>query len=440
MKLSYYLFCIILYLGFFQLVLELLGVPPFISILFQNILIVLLLVISLLNIVKKKSIKHPGGGVIILFIIGIIFSALLNRSSILLFLFFFKQFFIYILLFYGLLNIDFNQKYKDKLFKLLMFLFLIQIPASWIKLYLEGIRENYIGTMSNESGSLSTIVPLIALSYIITWFYSKRQLKYIFYALLFIGFSISGAKLATIYYFVFLFFSLMALYSFKISYINNIGYNYLTKSIKISFLVIILGILFIKLTPRANPEHKVWGSFDIEYLYKFTQMYNRIQIATEQGTISQGRWHSYDLSYSRLHEKGVMHILFGDGPGKLVESSFLKREEVLLKEYKIGYGGRIGFVWIFLQLGIFGIFFFLAFHIYLFYKILKLYRSRKGIYNINMILPIIGLYLIFFIDFFTYSGLFLYNNLIPIIFYFLIYQTLSMKNDTKDYNLIKITN
>jgi len=112
----------------------------------------------------------------------------------------------------------------------------------------------------------------------------------------------------------------------------------------------------------------------------------------------------------------------------IVESSFLPYENPLLEKYNIGYGGRLGMVWIMMQLGLIGMMIFIIFQLSLFIKVYKKYSEVTKEEDVIKILAILGIILIFFIDFFTYSSELLYSSGITITYYFLIYYVITYQN------------
>ena len=85
------------------------------------------------------------------------------------------QFYFYFII---LINED-NYYIFKKIFNFIVTLYLIQIPAIWIKFFLIGQSEKGgIGTVSTEGGSISTILPLVAICFSISHYLFKREKKY----------------------------------------------------------------------------------------------------------------------------------------------------------------------------------------------------------------------------------------------------------------------
>lgn len=427
-KIAYNITYLLFILAFFKGTLELIGINETYLQLLIDILIISIFLISLIFMVERKDIIVLGSKISIIFFLFIMVSFLLTDITSLHLILFLRKFYIYILFLYTLINIGFEEEEKEHLLKLLMILFLIQIPASFIKLIvLGGTLEAIIGTMSVAEGSLATVMPLFGISYAISLYLNHNRIKYIILILLFMSIGLISNKLGILFYIFILFTSLTLLYAkkktnsffFNIAFLKNIS--------KIIIYLLIIFALFVSLNPRANPEHKVGGSIDIDYLIKFTQEYNSLKLKGSK-VQGDGRGDAPLLAFKRLENGGLMNILIGYGPGDIVSSSFLPYENPLLEKYNIGYGGRLGMVWMMMQLGLIGIMIFIIFQIFLFVQVYKKYSKVTREEDVVKILSILGIIIVFFIDFFTYSSQLLYSSGITIAYYFLIYYVITYQN------------
>jgi len=427
-KTAYHITYILFILAFFKGVLELIGINESYLQIVIDILIVSIFLISLIFMIERRDIIVLGSKITIILFIFIIISFLLTDLTPLYLILFLRKFFIYILFLYALLNIEFEEKEKESLFKLLVILFLIQIPSAFIKLIvLGGTLEDIVGTMTVPEGSLATIMPLFGISYSISLYLNDNRIKYIISILLFMSIGLISNKLGILFYIFILFIFLTLLYSkkrtnsflFNISFLKNIS--------KVVIYLLIIFVLFVSINPRANPEHKVGGSIDIDYLIKFTKDYNTLKLKGSK-VEGDGRSEAPSLAFKRLENGGLMNILVGYGAGDIVESSLLPYENPLLEKYNIGYGGRLGVVWIMMQLGLIGVFIFVLFQISLFIKVYQKYAEATVEEDVIKILAMLGIILIFFIDFFTYSSELLYSSGITIAYYFLIYYIVTYQN------------
>ena len=428
-KFNYYLIASIFILAFTKGIPELLGFPESIIQLFIELLIFILFANSLFFILKRRRIRGPGL-LINFYLLTIIFiSFLFTNVSTLQLILFLRKFAVYYLFFYALFNINILSIYKDKLIKLIIILSLIQIPAGLIKVLVVGRMEKIIGTMSIHEGSLATIMPLMAISYLIANYLYYKQNKYILGIVLFTGVGLTSGKKALIFYIIALF-----LY---IAYIYARPKYFIPKAVfmkKLFVILVFMTILFpvsITLNPTLNPEHKFGGSIDFEYLDRFITKYQTLDQKT--GVEGDGRFDAPFVAFDRLYDGGMVNILFGFGPGEIIKSSYTRYKKPLLEKYNIGYGGRIGLVWTLMQIGFVGMILFLLFHILLFKKILNVYYDESTNKKFRVFaLSTVGFSMIYIFDFFTYSTEMIQNTGMATVYYFAIYYVLSGKDYFKE--------
>ena len=389
-------------------------------------LIVLLFTYSLLNVLKNK--KFIGSGLIInLLLLSIItISFLLTDVNNIQMILFIRKFGIYYLFFYALFNINLGTIQKDKLLKLIVFLFLIQIPAAFIKLIVLGTQEKIVGTISIAEGSLATIMPLMAISYLIANYLEFKNVKYIVLILLFLAIGLISNKMGILFYVIILFVVLSYFYSIKsskgFSFLNII---FIKKMIIVSVILVLIFLAFISLNPRANPEGVVGGSIDIEYLINYTDRYQNLKIKGSR-VEGDGRFEAPLVALDRLGEGGLLNVLLGFGPGDIIKSSFTSFQDPLLSKYNIGYGGRLALVWILMQIGFIGLILVLFFNLLLFKKLWAVYKTNSTSEKFSVIvLTSLGFSLIYFLDFFTYSAGMIQSPGMATVYYFAIYYVLS---------------
>jgi hypothetical protein len=428
-SLNFYIIAIIFVLGFCKGVLILIGVfEPAIQLII-DILIIILFFNSMLYVFKHKKIIVVGFTVNIFLFIVIITSFLLTDVNDIQLLIFIRKFAIYYLFFYALFNINLDPIYKDKLLKLLMFLFVIQIPAAFIKLgVLGGTMEDYIGTMSIQEGSLATIMPLMAISFLITNYLEFKKVKYIIFILLFIAIGLISDKMGLLFYIILLFMVLTYIFSKRYSDFLQINMTLIRNILINTFFLIIIFAAFVSLNPRANPEHQIGGSIDIEYLIEFIADYQTLH---EKGSTieGEGRFEAPVVALEKMRRGGYINVLFGFGPGEIVKSSFTPYVKPLLEKYNIGYGGRIGLVWMGMQIGLVGMVVFLLFHLLLLKKLLQVYNSESTNEKLGILtLTAIGFSVIYFLDFFTYSTEMIQNPGMATSYFFVIYYVLDEYN------------
>ncbi len=419
-NLNYYFISIILILSFSKGLLSLIGINEMISQLMIESLIVLLFFKSMFNVFNEKKIFAPGFIINISLIAFIFISYLLTHADTIKLVFFIRNYFVYYMFFYTLFNINLSLEQKDKITKLIIFLFAIQIIGSFIKLLVIGTGENIIGIMSIDEGSLATTMPLMAISYLLSNYLAYKKIKYILIILLFIGVGLMSNKMGILFYVIILYVFLIYIYSeIKHPFLNTIFFKEIF--IGIVFLVILF-VLFVSLNPRANPEHKVGGSVDIEYLIEYSIRYQTLKTKDASGVEGDGRFDAPGVALDRMTDAGLLNVLVGFGPGELVLSSYLKYRNPLLEKYKIGYGGRIGLVQMIMQIGIIGTCILLLFHILLYVRIKKIYdeHKTKDKYKIYL-MTFLGFSLIYFLDFFTYSVGLLTNPALVLVYFYTYY-------------------
>lgn len=422
----FYLISLIFVLTFTRGVLEIYGVSEQIVQLTVDALIMVVFSYSFLYMLKNKKIKGPGLGINFILLTIILISFLLTGINEIQMILFIRKFGIYILFFYALFNIDLNDIEKEKLLKLLMILFLIQIPAALIKLVVIGTQEKIIGAMSIQSGSLATIMPIMAISYLIASYLEFKKIKDLVLILLFIGIGLISNKLGILFYVMILFIALSYFYSLKYTKgFNLFNVTFVKKMMAVLVILILIFVAFVSLNPRANPEGVVGGSVDIEYLINFVDKYQHLKY--EDNRIEgEGRFEAPVVALDRMNSQGLIHILFGFGPGDILKSAFNPYKHPLREKYNIGYGGRLGLVWVMMQLGLVGVIVFVLFHLVLFERLWRVYIIESiGIKERALVLGILGFPVIYMLDFFTYSAVLIMEPGVTSAYYFAIFYILT---------------
>lgn len=421
---NFYLIILILTISFTKGLFELFGISDTIIQLIIEFLILILFLISIRTIFENYKINFPGLTIIFALVLVILFSFLLSDVNTLQLILFIRKIGIYPIFFFSLFNIYLTEKEKEKIINILKKLFFIQIFAAFIKLIiLGGTLEKIVGTVSLTEGSLATIMPLFPIIYLIVYYLEYKKLSYIFLILCFISIGLISNKLGILFYVIGLFIFLSYLYSKPKLFLPNSTF---LKKLSINlFYLIIICVLFISLNPRANPEHKVGGSIDLIYLEKFVNDYQTLDLKT--GVEGDGRADAPFVALNKLEKNGFTTLIFGFGPGEIIESAFTKYKNPLLEKYNIGYGGRLGIVWIVMQIGVLGLMIFLVFHLYLLKRMLYIYRKiHLNTQDNILVLIAIGFSVLFFIDFFTYSSGMIMSPSITLVYYFSIYYVLTL--------------
>lgn len=438
-KFNFYLISLLFIISFWKGGLALIGINETITQLIIDLLIIILFFNSMLYVLKEKKIIAPGLIINLFLFVVIMISFLLTDVNKIQLILFVKKFALYYLFLYALFNINLNSTQIESLKKLIIFLFIIQVPAAFIKLLvLGGTLEKIVGTMSVAEGSLATVMPLIAISYLISNYFIYKNLKYIIWILLFIMIGLMSNKLGILFYIMVLFVYLSYFYAHPKICLPNL--LFIKNLFIISIYLTVIFMLFVMINPRANPEHKVGGSVDIEYLMEYSENYNTKVPSPEEGE-GQGRFDAPVAVFNRLYDGGLLKILFGFGPGEIVQSAFTKYNDPLLEKYNIGYGGRQGWLWMAMQIGVIGIIVMALFQLILLKKLLVVHKTKYLTKEDRVfILTALGFLLIFFLDFFSYSRIIITSPGVVLTYYFVMFYVLYRHNmrqkKTKEENFI----
>lgn len=169
-------------------------------------------------------------------------------------------------LFFLLQDAIYKRQQGQMLLRLFYQIFLVQILISVLKFILFNGRqiEGLVGTMSIQGGAMGTTIPI--LGFIILWFYRNGRMTWrdwLFVAgLLLVGFT-TGKRAV--------WFILPVVIAAFMVYVQGIRLNkYIVLGIAAIPVVFYFGA---RLTPSLNPENKVWGSFDLEYMFDYAETY-----------------------------------------------------------------------------------------------------------------------------------------------------------------------
>jgi len=391
-------------------------------------LIVLIMFINVLSRNKSLNIKmkYPFIKEVGLFFVISLFSKIYNGMDTISYLYFLIFTILSYLYFIVIVNEADREKNK-KILKFISILFFIQIPAIFIKYLVLGQSEKGgIGTLSLEGGSISTIFPMFAIAILFSYYLFYKNKKYLTYIFLFTLFAVIGGKRAIIFFFpltmFFASFLFIVLMKKRINYRKNIKVL-LSVSI-IAFLIIYIGV---RLNPTLNPDKELFGSFDLNYVYNYVDVYT----SQEDAQHFQMRRKAGLIYFSKyVWNNGIFQALFGEGPGRLVQSRYSDRSGKMMDEFGVRYGGRMGYIWLLLQVGYFGVFLYLLLFKRMFSFVWKRFRPHP------LYLAFLCLTTVFFIDSIIYSSIFLRYEYVKGVYFFifaLIY--LDIKDRTQKENL-----
>ncbi len=423
-KLSYHLLIIMFSVAFMVGLLDVFGISEAITYLTINAIVIILFIISFYFMLRERKIIFIGFWPFAILLVITFVSFLLNDVSLLHLVFFIKVYLLPFLFFMALFNIPFENEQREKVLKFIMLLFLIQIPAAVVKTSLVGFQEDYMGTMSIEAGSLATIVPLTAIAYIFSHYMYSSNKKTLLLIPLFIFVAISCSKLGIVLYLLLL---LVLLY-----YIHEENNFFALTTIRSGVIFTIVSYLilyiFVTMTPRANPDGVVGGRFDIAYALEFAEAYVSRK-EKEEMLVGVARKDAPKAVFEIMSDKGMLYVLLGFGPGDIVMSSYLEEYyDPLREKYHLGYGARTGFIWTTMQIGMLGTFFYLLFQVILLRRTYHEYKSSTDTRHKVLLLSAIGVSIIFFLDYFTYSTILTIEPAMVLTYFYIFYCALMFRN------------
>lgn len=377
-------------------VFSLLGLPTYFYKIGIPFFCLSLIFITLID--KGSEIRLPFFGWVISFILVSIVSMVLNGIM----FYTFMQFLFLTLLpyFYFIVIINENNtKRINFITRCIIILVLIQIPVIIIKYMILGQSEKgAIGTLSIGMGSISTVFPVTIIAFLISFYLFTNKMKYLILIALYILFGIIGNKRAITFIIPLEF--IFGYIMYLIFFIKKVDSGVITKFILILFFGMASIYIMVRTNPTLNKEKKVWGSFDIEYLLNYSDNYSttdksmgKIEMRRKDGLI-------YFAKYSISRE--YSNFLFGDGAGILVQSNFDRNTGSMEQKYGVRYGGRMGVIWLLLQVGFLGVVIFLGF-------IMSMNRflfKRLPIRNNYLLLGFLIATVFMLLDFLSYSIIF----------------------------------
>jgi len=397
MKVKKIIHITLLVLFFFRGVFELMGFYPRMVNFIALALVAILFGTTLLR--KKKRLPYFFT-FLALGVVCIISGPILNGTSLTSAFFFFRQL---LLLQYMYLVIIVNEPDDDiirTVYNTVLILFIIQIPANFIKYILVGTSERYIGTMSVAQGSLTAVFTMFAIAILFSKYLYTKDKKLILYMFLFLMFNAIGIKRATLFYLPIIMF-IISIYYMKI--INLRPVIIIRSVVLFGIMSFAVTYFIVRTNPSLNKEGKVGGSFDLNYVTEYIQQYNQERglNLNQYGATIMSRPQALSYMYGYLLRQDMDTILFGEGAGKLSVTNVPEGVTPLSYYYGISYGGRMGIVWIFIQVGFIGAIIFL----YLLVKMLIYTLKFKPVTYHN--LAFLGIWMVVILDLLTYSPTFI---------------------------------
>ena len=386
MELRKYLHLAVWFIFFFAGFIEIIGLNYS---LFNLIALFFVVILFGFTIIRRSTRLPYLGLIIILTIVSVISGPLINRYSAVSTFYFFRQLILLQYMYFVIVVNERNDRVILIVSRWIIALFMVQVMASLVKFATIGPMESYIGTMSIREGSLTTIFTLIAISYLFSKFLFKRQGRLIIYIFAFVIFSQIGEKRAPIIYLPLV---IGTIYLFYIRITGVRASIILKRGIIMTLLGITLLYSFIRLNPTLNQDEKMWGKFSRGYAVDYILKYNQPRYDLRDFT----RFQALGYFYNYMASQEIVKTLFGEGAGKLSNVAADGIDPVYY-HYGIRYGGRMGVVWIFMQIGVVG----LTLYLVLFFKIL-LFVLKRGPISYHK-LAFLGIWLTVMLDLFTYS-------------------------------------
>jgi hypothetical protein len=204
--------------------------------------------------------------IFLLFTFSYFVAQIINNYSIVTYLsqYSFKYFFPF-LIYHGLKGLKNKSQVFDRIAKFLVFIMIIQILLSIFKLIsFQMVNEFIVGSMQLVGGGLAVVSPIIG--FILFWLYRRGDLntKDWVIVLSFIFIALASAKRTPVI--------LLPIFIFLVT-------TYISKGIQIKSilkygpLVLLLFYFGVKTNYTLNPEGSTWGSFDINYVFRYVLNY-----------------------------------------------------------------------------------------------------------------------------------------------------------------------
>lgn len=301
-------------------------------------LVPLLLFLHLFS-VRRVNVTFKPKSITVFFSLIVVFSSLYNAVYVVPMLLNIRwlilPFFVYLVL----INMKLKEEELKGLVRFVFIMGLVQIPLGIIKYFiLNWHGETTLGLISHSG---STYLVSIAFAFIIAYAPSNSLMKNV---LLFVGFvmvAVSSAKRAVVILLPFIFIMFM--------YINR-------DNAKRNFRMFIYALLLlpffiyalVRLSPTLNPDHKVWGRFDMDYTLSYVMEYEDVNRKT--GNYATANRTGTTMLILNESLSNPFNFLLGFGGDKLSKSmKDVGSLRDLNKKVEYGYNG---FTWLLYQFGI----------------------------------------------------------------------------------------
>jgi len=412
---------LILTTAFTRVIFHLVGFPRAVPTLFTEVCVLLLLAkaLYLQLIVHNRPLRAIGSLPMVGILTVAAFSCSYNQAEILPAVFFVRQIFIFYLFFIALLNVNLSEKTISTVNKLVIFLFLIQLPAAAVKLVLVGQWEGLgIGTVSWQAGEFSTTLPLFATAFLLSFYFFRKDKKYLLLIAGFFFFGTAGKKRALALLIPVVSGVVWYLYGKREVFKKRLVLS--ASQMKYFLIICVIAFIGIFSSSRWLNDEMYGGGLDVRRVVDYIIWYNtRDDIAlygADDPDYAMGRVTITRLSLKALKEGGPIQQLIGFGPGAMIRSPHLGREDVAFEQF--GFRGAVtGFVVFVLQVGFLGVLFITLFFLNLFKRTYILYQRSSNLDYKIVALGFLGATFLFLLDFFIYSQSTLYFGVLTPVYF-----------------------
>lgn len=347
------------------------------------------------KMIARKKYIAPGLLPALLFLLTALFSLLLNTSEVIPALLLLRLLFRYYLLFLAVINLELEEQRMKLVIRVLVLIFLAQLPLSLVKLLAFGQGERSLGLSSH---AVSTIFPLIAIGFFYSFYFLyKKKRAYLWGIFAFVGFSIVGEKRAFIFY-------LPVLLAF-LTWILREKIRPRPRVILFGFAIALVSFYLVaRLIPTLNPQKKVWGDFSLGHIFDYAVSY---ETAVSPAGYPIGRLSATAEVFKALEKKGLTGLAFGYGPGSIIKSMFSEynRKEALKTRFGVEYGWN-GLSWLGIQVGYLGMLAYFFLFLYLLLRSYSVFKAEQDPYWRSFAMGMVAFSFILLLTSLAYSSFF----------------------------------
>lgn len=392
--------------------LELLGIGNDNLLRFGRDIVLLFFIIKTYFIHKEVLIRY-NIILLVLYLSVVILSAYLNNTEIVSIIQFLKLYLLLLLFYTSIKKINLSRNMFFDIYRYIKIMFIIQLFSSIFKFLLIGQSEAIIGTISVKSGSLTTALVMVSFCFLLSKFLlgNMRLLPFLFMFIIIVFFGLVGEKRVILFTI-----PIMFVIGVFVNYRKIRNNNYLKKSLLVIFFLILFSSwLQVILNPTLNRENKMGGKFDLAFVLNYLIDYNNLDSKSYN---PRSRIDGYWYATNKIFVEATEQFFFGYGPGYLEKNSLsaknifekeMNMDEYALSKIGISYGARTGFLWVTIQIGIFGAFIYLMFF-YLSLKGLNMRLISIPSIEVEIINGVILSFIYIILDFLLYSKIFITIN------------------------------